>query len=306
MARNRPAALVRHKCRRTTLRAHECVCTGSTRKNRGLAQRWCAQANHWRRSHGDDTTPTTCARQGTATGGRQAGKCARRGSVLTRLPAKERQGLGSMAPAQPCEYRRQNKARRRTSNKGTTQLQGKGARTAMTAVAPASDRLSSMAGSQATVGLRGGVSRQRATHQQRAHKAQTRPRLEGPAPQQGRGGFGAHLVLLQAAKKARWSRRRRLGARLGEGAVVGGLNSSGSFAVHAWASPFRRPPLQAGQWPGGLAARRLRALPRAASSCPLPQLLLLPLSSSLLAVDREKSVKGRRRILGDEAMNRYL
>jgi hypothetical protein len=47
-----------------------------------------------------------------------------------------------------------------------------------------SDRLGSMAGSQATAGLRGGASRQRATHHQRAHKARTRPRLEGRAPQQ--------------------------------------------------------------------------------------------------------------------------
>jgi hypothetical protein len=29
----------------------------------GLARRWCAQAKHRRRSHGNGTTPTTCARQ---------------------------------------------------------------------------------------------------------------------------------------------------------------------------------------------------------------------------------------------------
>jgi hypothetical protein len=70
-------------------------------------------------------------------GGRRAGKCARRESVLTRPLAKERQGLGSTARAQPCGCRRQTEARRRTSNKGMTQLQGKGARAAMTAAAPA-------------------------------------------------------------------------------------------------------------------------------------------------------------------------
>jgi hypothetical protein len=39
--------------------------------------------------------------------------------------------------------------------------------------------------------------------------------------------------------------QRKQGVRLGEGAVVGGLNSSGS-AVHARASLIRRPHLQAG------------------------------------------------------------
>jgi hypothetical protein len=71
-----------------------------TRKNRVSARWWCLRATHRRRGHGDGTTPTTCARQGTETGGRRAGKCARRGSVLTRLLAKERQGLGSTARAQ--------------------------------------------------------------------------------------------------------------------------------------------------------------------------------------------------------------
>jgi hypothetical protein len=55
--------------------------------------------------------------------------------------------------------------------------------------------------------------------------------------------------------------KRKQGVRFGEGAVVGGLNSSGSFAVHAQASPFRRPPLQAGRRPGGPAVRRLQAPP---------------------------------------------
>jgi hypothetical protein len=57
----------------------------------------------------------------------------------------------------------------------------------------------------------------------------------------------------------------------------------------AHGTPVRRPRLQAGRRPGGPAVQRLRAPPWAAASSPLPQLLLLPLSSSLLAVDREKS-----------------
>jgi hypothetical protein len=43
----------------------------------------------------------------------------------------------------------------------------------MTIVAPASDWLGSMAGSQATAGLRGGARGQRATYKQRAHKARS-------------------------------------------------------------------------------------------------------------------------------------
>jgi hypothetical protein len=39
---------------------------------------------------------------------------------------------------------------------------------------------------------------------------------------------------------------------------------------------------------------------------PLPQLLLLPLSSSLLAADKEKSPRGRRRILGEDLLGRFL
>jgi hypothetical protein len=109
-----------------------------------------------RHSHGDGTTRTTCARQG---------------FVLTRLQAKERQGLGSTVACSACGCRRQTGARRHTSNKGTTQLYGKGARAAMMAAALASDRLGSMADSQAT--LRGGASRQRATNKQRAHKARS-------------------------------------------------------------------------------------------------------------------------------------
>jgi hypothetical protein len=49
-------------------------------------------------------------------------------------------------------------------NKGTTPLQGKEERAAMMAAAAASDRLGSMAGSQATAGLRGGAVRDSGQH----------------------------------------------------------------------------------------------------------------------------------------------
>jgi hypothetical protein len=87
----------------------------------------------------------------------------------------------------------------------------------MTAAAPASDRLGSMTGSQATVGLRGGAVRD--SGQQTNSE---RIRL-GPASLEGRvhnmvERVEAHLALLDtAAKKARWSRGRRLGARLAAG-----------------------------------------------------------------------------------------
>jgi hypothetical protein len=62
--RNGPAALVRHIHQRTTSRARECACTGSTSKNRALARWWCMRAKRQWHSLGDGTTPTTCARQG--------------------------------------------------------------------------------------------------------------------------------------------------------------------------------------------------------------------------------------------------
>jgi hypothetical protein len=174
MARNGPTALVRHKCRRTTSRPRECTCTDSTRKNRGLARRWCAQANHRWRSRGDGTTPTTCARQGTSTGGRRAGKCARRGSVLTRLLAKERQGLGSTVACSVCGCRRQTGARRHSSKQrnDTTARQGsaRGDDSSGTCKRPArlDGRLSSDGGSV----WRHGAG-QRATYKQRAHMARS-------------------------------------------------------------------------------------------------------------------------------------
>jgi hypothetical protein len=77
-------------------------------------------------------------------------------------------------------------------NKGTTPLQGKGARAAMTAASPASDWLGSMAGSQATAGLRGGAVRDSGQH-----TSSDLTRL-GPASARrqnstARGKRGAHL-----------------------------------------------------------------------------------------------------------------
>jgi hypothetical protein len=182
-ARNSPAALVGDIRRRTTSRARECTCTGLASKNMVSARWWCVQASHRRHSHGDGTTPTTCARQG---------------FVLTRLQAKERQGLGSTVACSASGCRRQTGARRHTSNKGTTQLQGNGACAAMTAAAPAKrparldGRLSSDGGSARRRGAG-----QRATQKQRAHMA--RSSLGSKAGSTTREGFSAHLAL--------WTRR---------------------------------------------------------------------------------------------------
>jgi hypothetical protein len=99
-ARNDPTALVRHIHQRTTSRVRECACIGSTRKNRASARCWCVRAKHRRHSCGDGTTPTTCARQG---------------FVLTRLLAKERQGLSSTVACSACGCRQQTEARRHSS-----------------------------------------------------------------------------------------------------------------------------------------------------------------------------------------------
>jgi hypothetical protein len=96
-ARDGPATLVRHIHRRTTSRARECACTGSTRKNRASARWWCVRAKRRRHSRGDGTTPTTCARQG---------------FVLTQLLAKERQSLGSTVACSACGCRQQTEAQR--------------------------------------------------------------------------------------------------------------------------------------------------------------------------------------------------
>jgi hypothetical protein len=89
---------------------------------------------------------------------------------------------------QSCGCRQRAGTRRRTSNKGMTQLQGKGARAAMTAAAPASDRLGSMAGSQATAGLRGGAVRDSGQHTNNELTWLGPASARRPGPQQGRGG----------------------------------------------------------------------------------------------------------------------
>jgi hypothetical protein len=99
-ARDGPTVLVRHISRRTNSRAGECTCTDSVRKNRASARWWCVRAKRRRHSRGDGTTPTTCARQG---------------FLLTRLLARERQGLGSTVACSACGCRRQTGARRHTS-----------------------------------------------------------------------------------------------------------------------------------------------------------------------------------------------
>jgi hypothetical protein len=58
----------------------------------------------------------------------------------------------------------------------------------MTAVAPSSDRLGSMAGSQATVGLRGGAVQGSGQHTNSELTWLGPASARRPGPQQGRGG----------------------------------------------------------------------------------------------------------------------
>jgi hypothetical protein len=108
----------------------------------------------------------------------------------------------------PTASRNSASARR---NEGTTPLQGKGGRAATTAVTPAKrparldGRLSSDGGSARW--------RERAAGntQKTSSQGSVQPRLEGRVHNKVKG-VEAHLVLLNtAAKKARWSRGRRLG-----------------------------------------------------------------------------------------------
>jgi hypothetical protein len=101
---------------------------------------------------------------------------------------------------QSCGCRQRAGTRRRTSNKGTTQRQGKGAHAAMSAAAPASDRLGSMAGSRARrvctaarCGTAGDI-------QTASSQGSVQPRLEGRADNKVEG-VEAHL--------GSWTRRRR-------------------------------------------------------------------------------------------------
>jgi hypothetical protein len=107
-------------------------------------------------------------------------------------------------------------------NKGTTQLQGKGARAATTAAAPAKRPLGSMTGSQATAGLRGGAMRDSGHHTHSEPIRLSPASARRPGPQQGEGGL--RLTLRS------WTRRRR---RRG-GEQQNGLEQKQGGAVHGF------------------------------------------------------------------------
>jgi hypothetical protein len=175
--------------RRTTSRVCECACTGLARKDRTSARWWCVRASRRRHSRGDGTMPTICTRQRdinrvTASGEvRTTRVCAH----MTPGPRKAGPSLdgGGFSVWVPTASRNSVCARR---NKGTTPLQGKGARAATTAAAPAKQparldgRLSSDGGSARRRGAG-----QRSSHKQRAHTAHPAS-ARWPGPQQGEGG----------------------------------------------------------------------------------------------------------------------
>jgi hypothetical protein len=160
---------------RTTSRVRECACTGSARKNRASTRCWCVRVKGRRHRRGDGTMPTICTRQ------RDRNRVTTSGEVhTTRVCAHPTPGPRKAGPLLdggvlsvwvPTVSRNSACARQ---NKGTTPLQGKGARAATTAAAPAKrlarldGRLSSDGGSARR---RGGG--QQATHKQRAHKARS-------------------------------------------------------------------------------------------------------------------------------------
>jgi hypothetical protein len=85
--------------------------------------------------------------------------------------------------------------------KGTTQMQGKGARAATTAAAPANDRLGSMAGSQATAGLRGGAMRDSGLHTNSELTRLGPASARRPGPHQGEGGFSPRVLNTTARRR---------------------------------------------------------------------------------------------------------
>jgi hypothetical protein len=173
--RNGPAALGGDIRRRTTSRVHECACTGSARKDRASIRCWCVRAKGRRQSRGDGTMLTIRTRQ------RDRNMVTANGEVLTTrvrvhtTPSPRKAGPsldgGVLSVWVPTASRNSACARR---DKGTTRLQGKGARAATTAAAPAKrparldDRLSSDGGS-----ARRRDAGQQATHKQRAYKARS-------------------------------------------------------------------------------------------------------------------------------------
>jgi hypothetical protein len=167
MARNGPVALVGDIRRRTTSRVRECACTGSAWKDRASTRWWCVRATRRRHSRGDGTKPTICTRQ------RDRNRVPEsRGVHTTRVCAHTTPGQRKAGPSLdggvlsvwvPTASRNPACARR---NKGTTRLQGKGARAATTAAAPAKRpaRLDGRLSSD------GGSARRRGAGQRASHK----------------------------------------------------------------------------------------------------------------------------------------
>jgi hypothetical protein len=188
-----------------------------------------------------------------------------------------------------------------------------------TAAAPASDRLGSMAGSQATAGLRGGAVRVSGPR-----TAQMKPRAwpsflcsaRRPSSTAGREmrrsprvqGCGGEAVLKSPGGD---------GCRTGDGGGLVGAEEAEvglapSFHGRLWlqgerqlehpsrsthGTPVRQPRLQAGRRLVGLASRRRRAPPVRLLGSPLLRLLLLPLFFSFLRWTG-RNPHGRRRGTG--------
>jgi hypothetical protein len=173
-ARNGPAALVGDIRRRSTSRVRECACTGSARNDRASTRCWLvlvkvggtAVAMAQRQQHVHN--------QGHKQGDGERGSAHDEGLCShNSWPKKAGPSLdgGVLSVWVPTASRNSACVRR---NKGTTQMQGKGARAATTAAAPAKrparldDRLSSDGGS-----ARRRDAGQRSSHNQRAHKARS-------------------------------------------------------------------------------------------------------------------------------------
>jgi hypothetical protein len=183
-------ALVGDIRRRTTSRVRECACTGLARKDRTSARWWCVRASRRWHSRGDGTMPTTCTRQ------RDINRVTASGEVrTTRVCAHTTPGPRKAGPSLdggvfsvwvPTASRNSACARR---NKGTTPLQGKGARARRRRQRHLqNDRLGSMAGSQATAGLRGGAVRDSSHHTNNEPIRLSPASARRPGPQEGEGG----------------------------------------------------------------------------------------------------------------------
>jgi hypothetical protein len=150
-----------------------------------------------------------------------SGECTRHRSVLTRLMAQERQGLRSTVACSVCGCRRRAgtrhalvgtkerhdcKARERARRRRKRHLQ--------------SDRLGSMAGSQATAGLRSGAVRDSGHHTNSEPIRLSPASARRPGPQQGEG-FSAHLTLRTRRRGGGDEQRNGLEQRKQGGAVHG-------------------------------------------------------------------------------------